>query len=268
MPVHRHEHSNLSPATANPVSLHRTGDNPQMRFPRILSFGRTGDELLDVFALRPASLEGLRVLDCPGGPGSLSRALRRQGAQPTAVDPNYALPPVEFETCTLGDIAAVADQIAGDDIFRPDFDRNRYVASKFEAYRQFLDDRAAHPGDYVAASLPHLPFADQSFDLVLSSSLLFSYSPVADGGLLDGAGLGLEWHHQALQELLRVTASELRVYPAHTQYGPKAVLHPYVKPLLGSIHRDWMTRVFRSDCDQGLKGDTVGLMFRRAELNR
>lgn len=234
-----------------------------MRFPRILSFGRAGEELLDVFALQPASLQGFRVLDCPGGPGSLSRALRRHGAHPIAVDPGYALPPDELEACTLRDIAAVADQMAGDEIVRPDFDQSRYLASRFKAYQQFVEDRAAHPGDYVAASLPCLPFADQSFDLVLSSSLLFSYSPVADGGLLEGEGLGLDWHCRALHELLRVTARELRVYPAHTQHGSEAVPHPYVKPLLETIDPEWRSRLFQSLCDQGIKGDTTGLLFRR-----
>ncbi|WP_193814070.1 hypothetical protein [Cyanobium sp. LEGE 06143] len=234
-----------------------------MQFPRILSFGRTGEELLEILALRPASLEGLRVLDCPGGPGSLSAALRRHGAHPTAVDPGYALPLDEFETCTFRDIEAVADQIAGDEIFRSDFEQRRYLASKFKAYQQFLEDRATYPGDYIAASLPNLPFADERFDLVLSSSLLFSYSPAAHGGLLAGEGLGLEWHRQALRELMRVAAGELRVYPAHTQHGSEAVLHPYVKPLLKTIDPAWTSTFFHSPCDQGIKGATVGLLFRR-----
>jgi len=123
-----------------------------MKFPRILSFGRTGEELLDVFALQPALLEGLRVLDCPGGPGSLSSARRRNGAHPTAVAPGYALRPEAFESCTLRDIEAVAEQIAGDEIFWTDFDQRRYFASKIEAYQQCVEDRSAHPGDYIAAS--------------------------------------------------------------------------------------------------------------------
>jgi hypothetical protein len=183
------------------------------------------------------------------------------------VDPGYALPPDAFESSTLRDIAAVAEQIIGDEIFRTDFDQRRYVASKIEAYQQCIEDRTAHPGDYVAASLPNLPFADQSFDLVLSSSLLFSYSPAVDGGLLEGEGLGLDWHRQALQELMRVAACELRVYPAHTQYGSEAVLHPYVKPLLETIDPAWRSRLFQSLCDQGIKGDTKGILFRRNSWN-
>ena len=35
-------------------------------------------------------------------------------------------------------------------------------------------DYETHPGRYVQASLPALPFADDAFDLVLSSHLLFA----------------------------------------------------------------------------------------------
>ncbi|SBO43363.1 class I SAM-dependent methyltransferase [Cyanobium sp. NIES-981] len=235
-----------------------------MRFSRILSFGRTGEELLRILALQPATLNGLRVLDCPGGPGSLSSSLRCHGALPTAVDPAYALPREHLEAQTLRDIQAVADQLDDDPIFRDDFDKTSYLASKRQAYRQFLDDRQAHPGDYIAAALPDLPFADQSFDLVVSCSLLFSYAPAADGGLLEGPGLDLAWHRSALRELMRVTASEIRVYPAHTQFGAEAVIHPFVEPLLTSLQPGWTARLFHAGCHQGLRGDTVGLVFQRA----
>jgi hypothetical protein len=89
-----------------------------------------------------------------------------------------------------------------------------------------MEGRAAQPGDYVVAALPQLPFADQSFHLVLSGSLLLSYAPVADGGLMEGEGLDLAWHERALKELLRVAAEEVRLYPAHTQHGAEAVVHP------------------------------------------
>ena len=234
-----------------------------MRFERILSFGRTGEELLAMFALEARQLHGLRILDCPGGPGSLVPLLRSLGGLPTAVDPSYALDAAELEHRTHADIAVVAEQLPGDASVGDDFDHAGYRDAKLEALRQFLSDRQAHPGDYVPASLPELPFADGSFDLVLSGSLLFAYAPVAAGGLLEDPGLGLDWHRAALAELLRVSATEVRIYPAHTLQGDGARLHRYVGPLLEGLPPLWRSELFQTLYDQGLKGDLVGLRLVR-----
>jgi SAM-dependent methyltransferase len=60
----------------------------------------------------------------------------------------------------------------------------------------------------VAAALPHLPFADGVFDLVLSSHLLFTYADRLDA----------RFHVAALREMARVGA-EVRVYPLVDQAG-------------------------------------------------
>jgi hypothetical protein len=70
----------------------------------------------------------------------------------------------------------------------------------------FEDGRRA--GRYIAAGLPSLPFADQRFDLALSSHFLFLY----------GGQLSAEFHVAAIEEMLRV-AHEVRVFPLLTQDG-------------------------------------------------
>jgi hypothetical protein len=234
-----------------------------VRFERILSFGRTGEELLAMFAIDPHRLEGLRVLDCPGGPGSLTALLRSLGARPIACDPSYTLAPEDLESQTRADIAVVAQQLSGDPVVRDGFDQAAYGEAKLEALRQFQHDRQAHPGEYVAAALPALPFADDSFDLVLSGSLLFAYAPVRDGGLMEEPGLGLDWHRQALAELLRVSGTEVRLYPAHTLQGPAVHRHPYVEPLLRELPPRWRSELFETRYDQGLQGELVGLRLVR-----
>ena len=72
------------------------------------------------------------------------------------------------------------------------------------ALRGFLADYDAGrlAGRYVDAALPVLPFADDAFDLALSSHFLFLYSGQFD----------LDFHVAALREMLRV-AAEVRVFP-------------------------------------------------------
>jgi len=64
-----------------------------MEFDGVVFFGRLGEQALAMFHLE-AELprwQGARVLDCPGGPGSLAARLRPCGIDMTAVDPLYAL---------------------------------------------------------------------------------------------------------------------------------------------------------------------------------
>ena len=103
---------------------------------------------------------------------------------------------------------------------------------------RILADRLAHPESYLTASLPNLPFGAGSFDLVVCGHLLFSYAPLADGGLFELDCFDLAWHRIAMLELLRVSRSQVRLYPAHTASRPTRI-HPYVEPLLTQLPPRW-----------------------------
>lgn len=55
----------------------------------------------------------------------------------------------------------------------------------------------------MAGALPHLPFADGAFDLVLCSHLLFTYDDRFNEA----------WHLAALLEMVRVSSGQVRVFP-------------------------------------------------------
>ena len=57
-------------------------------------------------------------------------------------------------------------------------------------------------GRYIPGELPHLPFAEQTFDLALSAHFLFLYTD----------NLTFEFHVSAIREMLRV-AYEVRIFP-------------------------------------------------------
>ena len=58
-------------------------------------------------------------------------------------------------------------------------------------------------------ALPRLPFFDGAFDLVLCAHLLFIYARRFD----------FAWHLAACQELVRVSAGEVRLHPVDLGYG-------------------------------------------------
>ncbi|MFI2609132.1 methyltransferase domain-containing protein [Kitasatospora sp. NPDC018619] len=171
----------------------------------MLVSARSFAEYRAMFALTERDLEQ-RVLDCPAGAAGFVAEAGRRGTDAVAVDRQYAEHREELgllvEQETLFKRELLRKETEGyvwswytdaDDLIR------RWTA----AARAFRADIAARPERYVAASLPELPFADDSFDLVLSSHLLFSY----------GNRLGEEFQRAGLLELARVARREVRVFP-------------------------------------------------------
>ena len=237
-----------------------------MEFESVVFYGRLGEQAVEMFNLgdQLSRWRGASVLDCPGGPGSLSALLRAEGLEITAVDPLYALEPDELERRALADLEhTMAIQASSGDL-RSDFDLDACRREHVRALEAFLRDRQAHPDRYLAASLPDLPFADRSFDLVLCGHLLFAYAPRAEGGLMAGTGLDLDWHRRALMELCRVSRGEVRLYPAHT-IALEASRHPYAEALLATLPPGWRGHFQPSRYDQGFKGCGDGLMLERIE---
>ncbi|MEB3305061.1 MAG: hypothetical protein VKL58_02470 [Cyanobacteriota bacterium] len=231
-----------------------------MEFHKVVFYGRLGEQALKMFGLEGEleRLRGVKVLDCPGGPGSLPALLRSHGCAVTAVDPLYDLPLEELRRQAIDDLdTSMAVQAAGGDL-RPDFNLEACRQEHLRTLEIFLADLEAHPGSYRAAALPELPFADGSFPLVLSGHLLVSYAPCRDGGLLAGEGLDLEWHRRALAELCRVSGGEVRLYPAHT-VEPVVRRHRYAEALLAELPPGWRGRFVERSYDQGFAGRLEGL---------
>lgn len=193
-------------------------------------FGRVAADYEAMFALRVADLRGRRVLDCPSGPGSFVAEARHAGVQVTGVDPLYAEPLEALVARGTADVHHTIERMKAGGARFADIDLEAYGQSKLQALvrfaRDFEEGKAA--GRYVAAQLPHLPFADRAFDTVLSAHLLFTYSDPDSGGILPNSPFTLEWHLAAAMELARVCGRELRLYPTTTRWQ-KPCRHPYAE---------------------------------------
>jgi hypothetical protein len=235
-----------------------------MELASVVFYGRLGDQALAMFNLEGELQQWrqARVLDCPGGPGSLSARLRGLVGEVVAVDPLYALAEEELERRALTDLDLALEGMRRSPTLRPDFDLEACRQDHLLALQTFLDDRRRHPEQYRNASLPELPFADQSFDLVLSGHLLFAYAPLRHGGLSSGEEFDLAWHRRALAELCRVSRQAVRLYPAHT-IERKARRHPYAEALLGELPPGWRGSFVSSRYDQGHEGCTDALQLER-----
>ena len=171
----------------------------------ILVSSRSFAEYCSMFDLTVDDLQR-SILDCPGGAASFTAEARTMGADVTACDPVYG----QYTTDELAALTSNETQ-RGNQYCRSH--REEYVwtffagphehaAVRMAAGRQFVSDYRSHPERYVPGVLPHLPFPDRAFELVLSSHLLFSYADRLD----------LEFHRETVRELTRV-GKEVRIFP-------------------------------------------------------
>jgi len=173
---------------------------------RIVFIGRTFEEYMAMFNLTNEDLIGSTILDCPAGACSFTAAANRLGANVTAADIAYYH---DFE-----DLRHKGEEDLEHAMTNMERAKNNYVWDYFksvdelkmhrkQALTDCTDDMKLHPNRYVPATLPALPFEDKQFELTLSAHFLFMYADRLD----------FKFHVQTIQELIRVTGQEIRIYP-------------------------------------------------------
>ena len=194
----------------------------------IIVTARPFDEYVAMFNLTDADLLAGPVLDCPAGASGFAAGARALGADVTAVDPEYVVPHDELVLRARRD-TQFGNQYVRDtrDTYAWGFfrDVDDHLARRMAALDAFDADRRAHPDRYVTGSLPHLPFADGAFRLVVSSHLLFVYPD----------HFSYDDHLRCVREFLRVATDEVRIFPlVDTTTAP----WPHLDRLRGDLDAD------------------------------
>lgn len=179
-----------------------------LQLDRVVLLGRTFDEYCGYFLLEPQKLRGQRVLDVAGGVSSFCAEANDRGVLATSVDPIYSMTGVEVARRSGPDLDQVIAGVRGLPTYRWTAYRDpEHVRELRErAVTRFLRDFPEHPERYRVGALPSLPFGSGEFDLTLVSYLLFAYH----------AHFSYEFHRDSILELMRVTRSEVRIYPTVT----------------------------------------------------
>lgn len=166
------------------------------------------------------------VLDCCAGGASFTAEAAAHGVDAVAVDPAYELEQSELVDTVRRSLPAgarIVDEHQGSFVWHWYGSPERKDQYRIEAADRFLQDVAAAPERYVAAGLPELPFGDRRFELVLCSHLLFTWADKYDR----------TWHEAAVRELIRVSNSEVRIFPLVTQGAGNPV--PYLHDMLQAL---------------------------------
>lgn len=198
-------------------------------FDRVAIYGRNLDEYVKMFNLDLKALRGKQVLDCCSGPAAFACQAKSYGIDVIAVDPIYELAVETIRGRVDNDVKEILKKHA--DNPNMVYEEKTPTVIRREAMEVFLNDFAKEKGRgrYVVGKLPNLPFDDNSFDMCLCANFLMLYSDIASGGIMKHVEFDYDFHCRAIDELLRITREEVRIYPLH---GPQVEEHAYLAPLV------------------------------------
>jgi SAM-dependent methyltransferase len=222
---------------------------------RIVPWGRSRREYEVMFRLSAEDLRS-KVLDCGAGPASFVGELNAQGYPAVGVDPLYSFPEtiirIGFEQI-VETMRAQIKATPGDWVWKYHRDADDLCANRRTVLDRFLTDfaRGQRNGWYINAALPHLPFEQGTFGLVLCSHLLFLYSEV----------LSEEFHIEAVRELCRV-GKEVRIFPLLCLNHHSS---PHLEPVrLDCERRGWRTEIETVDYELMRGGNQMLRIWRAA----
>ncbi len=169
------------------------------------------DDYKKMFALNETELDK-KILNYFSGVNAFAAEMAKLGKSVVACDPLY--------TKSLPEIISLIDKTSEEWLEEVKAHPKRYTISPEKA-KEWLEsrrknaglffedfDQGKKEGRYVGSKLPHLPFKENEFDLVLVSHYLFTYSD----------RLSVEFQVSVIQELMRV-ANEVRIFPLTKDSG-------------------------------------------------
>ncbi|MEK4851511.1 SAM-dependent methyltransferase [Paenibacillus sp. FSL H7-0756] len=194
---------------------------------RIVFIGRTFEEYMSMFNLTETELKGRSILDCPAGACSFTAHANKRGADVTATDIAYYHDYEDLHAKGLKDLEhAMTKMESAQTNYVWDYFKSveELKQHRYRALTDCAEDMRNHPGRYIVSALPSLPFKDKQFDMTLSAHFLFMYSDRLD----------FDFHLKAIQELLRVTKQEIRIFPLVSLSGER---YRHLDVLLTFLHQ-------------------------------
>lgn len=168
----------------------------------ILVTGRTYEEYVAFFDLDEKDLRNKKVLDCPSGASSFIHTAKRKNIDVKGVDILYENNLKDIYKQGKISIEKIYEDVSWmkDNCFNFYKTIQNHKHHRVSALEKFYED--FNKKEYIYNELPKLNFEDNSFDLLVSSHLLFVYDD----------RLNYEFHKNSILEMLRVS-KEVRIFP-------------------------------------------------------
>jgi len=188
--------------------------NEKLDIGRIVFIGRTYEEYLSMFNLSLNKLKDKKILDCPAGACSFTSIGRKHNLNIEACDIAYAFNTTDLYNKGREDLKHTIEKM---ELSESNYSWNYFEninglkEHRLQALEDCSYDMSHHPESYQVASLPKLPYIDNKFDILLSAHFLFMYSD----------SLEYNFHKETIDEMLRVTSEEIRIFPVVNLEGKR-----------------------------------------------
>ncbi|MGZ7070142.1 MAG: methyltransferase domain-containing protein [Methanobacterium sp.] len=168
--------------------------------------GRSYHEYLRMFNLDPDKLKNEKILDCAAGASSFTAWMNKKGVDVKAIDLLYDENPSFLQNRCIEHLSALLEALSDiESYFVWDYfnDLDEIKETRIKACKDFCRHYKNNREKYIKGDLTDLPFKDDTFSLVLCSHLLFIYDH----------RLSYDFHIKSINEMLRVSSREVRLYP-------------------------------------------------------
>ncbi len=200
--------------------------------------GRSWAEYLKMFDLDLEKLNNTKILDCAAGASSFTYFLSKKGIDVSAADLLYDKDPEFLKRRCQEHLHALVESLGKMEYeFVWSFFKNLndLKSHRMQSCLDFNRDYKINRGKkYIKADLTQLPFEDESFDMVLCAHLLFIYDH----------RLNWNFHLSAVEEMIRVSSNEVRIYPLVKNKGKKSI---FVDKLIKNLPEGLETEIVEVD---------------------
>lgn len=187
-----------------------------MKLDKVVPFGRSLDEYIKMFNLKPIDLQK-KIISVADGTASFNAEATLKGSKIISVDPIYQLTGEEIQHRFNQVVDNIIEQVKAtpnDWVWSYHKSPDNLYQNRVKTINKFLIDYedGQQNNRYQIGELPTLNYQDNEFDLALCSHFLFLYSEHFDEN----------FHDKSIRELLRIS-KEVRIFPLLTlmlDYSP------------------------------------------------
>ncbi len=183
----------------------------------IVLIGRRFDEYYKIFDLKNVEPNVAKILDVGGGVSSFCSEGNLKGYNITSSDRIYCFSPDEIREKCMADLNLNWKMVREkNDMFIWTYYKNvqEWKENRSTAYNEFLNDyRKNLNKKYIYTDFPESSFENNEFTLSLVSHFLFLYDEHLD----------YEFHKKTINEIIRVTSKEIRIFPIVNLRGKRSV---------------------------------------------